>query len=77
MTQHTLFVCVLCRFSSIEQQQAGLSAGQSLFNQLSEELASCKGFAIIQIYQNKCNIKTIQRVFKARAIAQRNESMQA
>jgi len=48
MTQHTLFVCVLCRFSSIEQQQAGLSAGQSLFNQLSEGLASCKGFAIIQ-----------------------------
>ena len=76
MTQHTLFVCVLCRFSSIEQQ-AGLIPGQSLFNQLSEELESCKGFAIIQSYQNKCNLKTIQRVFKARAIAQRHESMQA
>jgi len=40
MTLHTLFVCVLCRSSEIDQQQATSNAGQLLFEHLSEGLAT-------------------------------------
>jgi predicted metal-binding protein len=38
MTQHTLFVCILCRFPATERSQEGLSGGQILFNQLQDGL---------------------------------------
>lgn len=41
MTQHTLFVCILCRFSQTEKEQEGLSGGQYLFNQLQAGLEAC------------------------------------
>lgn len=40
MTQHTLFVCILCRFSATERSHEGVSGGQFLFNQLQAGLES-------------------------------------
>lgn len=54
MTQHTLFVCVLCRSSAIDQQQTGVSAGQLLFNRLSEELVACDGCEVIRLQPVRC-----------------------
>ncbi|MBW4553991.1 MAG: DUF1636 domain-containing protein [Aphanocapsa sp. GSE-SYN-MK-11-07L] len=38
MTQHTLFVCALCRFSETERERDGISGGQHLLNSLSADL---------------------------------------
>lgn len=54
MTQHTLFVCVLCRSSKIDPQQTDLSAGQSLFERLSEELAASHGCEAIHLQPVRC-----------------------
>lgn len=40
MASDTLFVCILCQSCQSESEQEGLSAGQSLFNQLQQELQS-------------------------------------
>ncbi|MEM9818780.1 MAG: DUF1636 domain-containing protein [Cyanobacteria bacterium P01_D01_bin.6] len=40
MTQTTLFVCSLCRFSADEKSRDGISGGQYLINQLQTELAA-------------------------------------
>lgn len=54
MTQHTLFVCVLCRTSESDQNQSGLSAGQSLFDQLSEGLADYDWHEAIDLQPVRC-----------------------
>ncbi|MDX2216829.1 MAG: DUF1636 domain-containing protein [Oculatellaceae cyanobacterium bins.114] len=54
MTQHTLFVCVLCRPSELDQSQTESSAGQSLFNQLSEGLESCDWRESIHLQPVRC-----------------------
>jgi len=41
MTQTTLFVCSLCRFSKDEVSRDGISGGQHLINQLHQALADC------------------------------------
>ncbi|MEL6912369.1 MAG: DUF1636 domain-containing protein [Cyanobacteria bacterium J06598_4] len=38
MTQHTLFVCSLCRFSEQENKKYGLSGGQHLIEELQKSL---------------------------------------
>ncbi|MEO0835941.1 MAG: DUF1636 domain-containing protein [Cyanobacteria bacterium J06642_3] len=38
MTQHTLFVCSLCRFSEKENKKHGLSGGQHLIQELEKGL---------------------------------------
>ena len=38
MTQHTLFVCSLCRFSERENKKHGLSGGQHLIQELEKGL---------------------------------------
>jgi len=38
MTQHTLFVCSLCRFSEKENKKYGLSGGQHLIEELQKGL---------------------------------------
>lgn len=40
MTQTTLFVCALCRFSQEEANRDGLSGGQHLINKLHQALAA-------------------------------------
>lgn len=54
MTQHTLFVCVLCRFSDIDQEKSSLSAGQALFDQLSEGVAGCNWREAIHLQPVRC-----------------------
>lgn len=54
MTQHTLFVCVLCRSAEIDQQQTKLNAGQILFDHLSEGLAAGDGCEAINIQPVRC-----------------------
>lgn len=39
MTQNTLFVCVLCRFSEVHAEPSVTHPGQALFDRLSAELA--------------------------------------
>ena len=41
MTQHTLFVCSLCRFSEKEKKKYGLSGGQHLIQELEKGLEDC------------------------------------
>ncbi len=38
MTQHTLFVCSLCRFSENQNKKHGLSGGQHLIQELEKGL---------------------------------------
>lgn len=38
MTQETLLVCTLCRFSQPDRDREAMSGGQFLFNQLQEQL---------------------------------------
>lgn len=38
MTQHTLFVCSLCRFSERQNKKHGLSGGQHLIQELEKDL---------------------------------------
>jgi len=54
MIQHTLFVCVLCRSSETDRQQTGLSAGQSLFEQLSEGLELYDWREAIHLHPVRC-----------------------
>ncbi len=54
MTQHILFVCVLCRLSESDQNQSGLSAGQSLFDQLSEGLVGSDWREAIALQPVRC-----------------------
>ncbi|NJM64777.1 MAG: DUF1636 domain-containing protein [Leptolyngbyaceae cyanobacterium CRU_2_3] len=54
MTQHTLFVCVLCRFSKTDGNQAELSAGQSLFDRLSAGLAPDSICENIHLHPVRC-----------------------
>jgi predicted metal-binding protein len=54
MTQHTLFVCVLCRFSELSKEQAKLPAGQILFDHLSKELATCDWHKSIHLHPVRC-----------------------
>jgi len=53
VTQHTLFVCVLCRASKSNSAD-DLSDGQSLFNQLSKELAECDWRNAIHLHPVRC-----------------------
>lgn len=41
MTEHTLFVCSLCRFSEKENKKHGLSGGQHLIAELQKGLDNC------------------------------------
>ncbi|MBD2463699.1 DUF1636 domain-containing protein [Oscillatoria sp. FACHB-1407] len=54
MTQHTLFVCVLCRPSEVNQNPHEAIAGQSLFNHLSEGLESCEWRESIHLQPVRC-----------------------
>jgi|UPI000568C1B3 predicted metal-binding protein len=54
MTHHTLFVCVLCRYSEFNQNQSELSLGQLLFDQLSTELATCEWREAIRLKPVRC-----------------------
>jgi predicted metal-binding protein len=54
MPQHTLFVCVLCRFSELDREESGLSAGQSLFDQLNQGLAGCDWREAIALQPVRC-----------------------
>lgn len=52
MTQHTLFVCVLCRAKSGSTN--GLNQGQVLFDRLGEELATCDWREAIHLHPVRC-----------------------
>lgn len=52
MTQHTLFVCVLCRAKSGSTD--GLSQGQFLFDRLGEALAMCDWREAIHLRPVRC-----------------------
>jgi predicted metal-binding protein len=54
MSQHTLFVCILCRSSNAEQNPTELSMGQSLFNRLSEELETCHWREAMHLQPVRC-----------------------
>lgn len=54
MTQHTLFVCILCRSQQPAQTQAELHVGQSLFDRLNEELAICDWRESIHLQPVRC-----------------------
>jgi len=41
MTEHTLLVCSLCRFSETQNKKHGLSGGQHLIEELQKGLESC------------------------------------
>lgn len=53
MTQVTLLVCILCRFSQTEARQAGLSEGQSLCDRLKDGLQA-SGDACIRLQPVRC-----------------------
>lgn len=54
MTQTTLFVCSLCRFSRKEPTQNGLSGGEHLIQQLQNELQAKNLESAIQIQPVRC-----------------------
>jgi predicted metal-binding protein len=54
MTQHTLFVCVLCRSSEMNREQAEINAGQALFDRLSAGLATCDWHESIRLTPVRC-----------------------
>lgn len=54
MTQHTLFVCILCRFSSTERSSGGVSGGQFLFNQLQDGLENSGATDRIYLQPVRC-----------------------
>jgi len=54
MTQHTLFVCSLCRFSEKENKKYGLSGGQRLIEELQKGLQDCEGRDRITIKPVSC-----------------------
>ncbi|MCT7986617.1 DUF1636 domain-containing protein [Laspinema sp. A4] len=54
MTQATLFVCSLCRFSRKEPTQNGLSGGEYLIQQLQGELQAKNLESAIQLQPVRC-----------------------
>lgn len=54
MTQETLLVCILCRFSQTEQEREGMSGGQFLFNQLQEKLKPLEEAEQINLQPVRC-----------------------
>ncbi|MEM8675135.1 MAG: DUF1636 domain-containing protein [Cyanobacteria bacterium P01_G01_bin.67] len=42
MTEHTLLVCSLCRFSETQNKKHGLSGGQHLIEELQKGLEKCE-----------------------------------
>ncbi|MCT7960989.1 DUF1636 domain-containing protein [Laspinema sp. D1] len=54
MTQATLFVCSLCRFSRKEPTQNGLSGGEYLIQQLQSELQAKNLESVIQLQPVRC-----------------------
>lgn len=54
MTQHTLQICILCRFSETKPERNGLSGGQTLFNQLKDGLESCDEGDYITLQPVRC-----------------------
>ena len=54
MTQHTLFVCSLCRFSEKENKKYGLSGGQYLIEELQKSLKDREGRDRITIKPVSC-----------------------
>lgn len=54
MNQATLFVCDLCRFSTVEKSRDGLSGGQYLIHQLQVELEAHNLQDDIQLQPVRC-----------------------
>jgi predicted metal-binding protein len=54
MTQATLFVCSLCRFSRKEPTQNGISGGEHLIQQLQAELQAKNLESTIQLQPVRC-----------------------
>ncbi len=54
MTQETLFVCTLCRFSQPEPDQEELSSGQLLFNRLQAKLEISEDIDSIHLHPVRC-----------------------
>jgi predicted metal-binding protein len=54
MTQETLLVCILCRFSQTEREREGMSGGQLLFNQLHEKLEPLEEIGPINLQPVRC-----------------------
>jgi predicted metal-binding protein len=54
MTQPTLFVCALCRFSATEREQNGVSGGQYLLEQLTQALADQNLADQVQLQPVRC-----------------------
>lgn len=54
MTQHTVFVCVLCRPSKLDQSSTELSAGQFLFDRLSEGFKASDECSAIHLQPVRC-----------------------
>ena len=52
MTEHTLLVCSLCRFSETQNKKHGLSGGQHLIEELHKGLEDCN-------YSDRITIKPI------------------
>jgi len=52
MIHHTLFVCVLCQAKKDSLNE--LNSGQSLFENLSRELATCEWHEAIDLYPVRC-----------------------
>ncbi|MEM7593950.1 MAG: DUF1636 domain-containing protein [Cyanobacteria bacterium P01_A01_bin.83] len=54
MTQHTLLVCSLCRFSEKENKKHGLSGGQHLIQELEKGLEKYNWKNLIEIKPVSC-----------------------
>ncbi|ABW31881.1 hypothetical protein AM1_B0158 (plasmid) [Acaryochloris marina MBIC11017] len=54
MTQTTLFVCSLCRFSKDEACRDGISGGQYLINQLHQALEACNLQDTVRLEPLRC-----------------------
>ncbi|MEM6611393.1 MAG: DUF1636 domain-containing protein [Cyanobacteria bacterium P01_C01_bin.72] len=54
MTQHTLLVCSLCRFSEKENKKYGLSGGQHLIQELEKGLENYDWKSLIEIKPVSC-----------------------
>jgi predicted metal-binding protein len=53
-TQHTVFVCVLCRVKASDPKPTETNAGQLLFDRFSDALTACGGHAAIQLHPVRC-----------------------
>lgn len=52
MTEHTLLICSLCRFSETQNKKHGLSGGQHLIEELEKRLEDCD-------YSDRITIKPV------------------